>query len=192
MLPAPDAPLQQNDLLRLDRFLRSDACGDDAMGLSRAHGFLAAAVSGPEALAPDEWIRLVFDEPVFADGAQAEDMLGLAMRLYRDIEAGFRVGGRFRPVLEYVRDPGGASQVDAHAWCEGFLSGMRLFREHWTRAAQAMLEEPVGVIQRLARMRPERDEGYARLCDALPLAAEVVYLFWREENGRRAASADSA
>lgn len=192
MFPTQSSPLDQGDLLRLDRFLRSDACGDDAMGLSRAHGFLAAAVSGPEALAPDEWIRLVFDEPVFENGAQAEEMLGLAMRLYRDIEAGFRVSGHFRPVLEYVRDDGGAVQVDAHAWCEGFLSGMRLFREHWTRAAQALLQEPMDVVLRLARMRPGSDGQYARLCAALPVAAEAVYLFWREEKGRFAASGNPA
>ncbi len=177
------SPLQHADLLRLDRFLRSDACGSDAMGLSRAHGFLTAAVSGPEGLAPDEWIRLVFDEPVFASGEQAEEMLGLVLRLYRDIEAGLRVSGGFRPVLESLRDGEGAPQVDAHAWCEGFLSGMRLFREHWTRAAQTMLQEPLEVISRLAQMRPAREGRYAQLCEALPLAAEVVYLFWREQRG---------
>lgn len=181
MLPMQASPLEQADLLRLEHFLRSDACGGDAMGLSRAHGFLTAAVSGPEGLAPDEWIRLVFDEPVFASGEQAEEMLGLAMRLYRDIEAGLRVSGGFHPVLEYLRDGEAGPQVDAHAWCEGFLSGMHLFREHWTRAAQALLQEPLDVISRLARMRPGRDGRYTQLCEALPLAAEVVYLFWREQ-----------
>jgi uncharacterized protein len=186
MFPMHAFPLERADLLRLDRFLRSAACGSDAMGLSRAHGFLTAAASGPEGLAPDEWIRLVFDEPVFASGEQAQEMLGLAMRLYRDIEAGLRVSGGFRPVLEYLGDGEGAPRVDAHAWCEGFLSGMRLFREHWTGAAQAMLQEPLEVISRLARMRPARDGRYARLCEALPLAAEVIYLFWREEQARPA------
>jgi len=181
MLPTPTRPLQQGDLLRLENFLRSGACGGDAMGLSRAHGFLTAGVSGPEGLSPEEWIRLVFDEPVFESGEQAQEKLGLAMRLYRDIESSLGVSGRFHPVLEYVRDGSGGTQVDARVWCEGFISGMTLFREHWTEAARAVLREPLEVIFRLAQMRPGRGGRYAQLCEALPIAAEVVYLFWREE-----------
>lgn len=180
-LPETNRTLSQTDLLRLDRFLHSAACGRDAMGLSHAHGFLTAAVSGPEALAPDEWIRLVFDEPVFESGEEAQEMLGLVMRLYRDIESGLGSGGQFRPLLEYVRDGGGVTRVDAHVWCEGFMSGMTLFREHWTRADWQAMNEPLTVISRLAQLPVSADATYADLCAALPIAAEMVYLFWRDE-----------
>jgi len=180
-LPQASEILSQHELMQLDRFLHSAACGRDAMGLSHAHGFLTAAASGPEGLSPDEWIRLVFDEPVFESGEEAQDMLGLVMRLYHDIDSSLAVSGRFRPLLEYVRDGNGGTRVDARAWCEGFISGMTLFREHWTRAAREVLHEPLDVIFRLTQMPSASDERYAQWCEALPIAAEVVYLFWRAE-----------
>jgi uncharacterized protein len=186
MLPTHAPSLTQVELVRLDRFLHSESCGSAAMGLSRAHGFLTAAASGPEALEPGEWIRLVFDEPVFEDGEQAREMLGLAMRLYQDIELSLRADGQFRPVLEYVRDGSGATHMDAGPWCEGFISGMTLCREHWTHGARGVLDEPLSVIFRLAGARSGHDPGYVRLCDALPPAAEVMYRYWRSTSAGEA------
>ncbi len=179
-VPETRQVLSQTDLLRLDNFLRSAACGRDAMSLSHAHGFLTAAVSGPEGLSPDEWIRLVFDEPVFDSGEEAREMLGLVMRMYRDIESGLGASGRFLPLLEYVRDAGGATRIDARVWCEGFISGMTLFREHWTVAAREMLRQPLEVILHLPHMS-SADEAYPQWCEALPIAVEAIYLFWRAE-----------
>jgi len=119
MLPALPEALSQAELLRLDAFLHSPACGRDAMGLSHAHGFLTAVASGPEHLEPVAWLRLVFDEPVFENGAQAEDMLGLAIRLYQDIEASLDRPGSCHPVLDFVRSEAGELSVDASAWCRG-------------------------------------------------------------------------
>lgn len=185
-LPEASQILSQTDLLRLDRFLHSAACGRDAMGLSYAHGFLTAAVSGPEGLSPEEWIRLVFDEPVFESGEEAQEMLGLVMRLYRDIESGLGASGQFRPLLEVVRDGSGATHIDARVWCEGFVAGMTLFRELWTGAAREMLREPLEVVFRLTHMSSATDDRYPQWCEALPIAAEMVYLFWRGEKAARA------
>ena len=131
MLPAHTSPLKQSDLLALDAFLRSATCGRVAMGLSRAHGFLTATASGPEQLEPGEWLRLVFDEPVFESGDQADAMLGLAMRLYQEIETSLGEPGSFRPVLDFVGNDASGVAVDASAWCQGYLSGMSLCREQW-------------------------------------------------------------
>lgn len=180
MLPAPSTPLTQSDLTRLDQFLHSAACGADAMGLSRAHGFMTAAAIGPETVEAAEWIRLMFDEPVFESGAQADEMLGLALRLYRDIERDFAAQGCFRPVLEYVNDAAGATRLDARPWCRGFIDGMSLARNRWAAHAHGMLAEPLQVIFRLAQAEASDGADYAQLCEALPLAAEVVYLYWRQ------------
>jgi yecA family protein len=181
MLPAHAAPLTPADLTRLDDFLHSHACGRDAMGLSHAHGFLTAAVSGPETLEAAEWIRLMFDEPVFDSGEQAQEMLGLALRLYRQIEHTLDQDGQFRPVLEYVRTGAGDTRVEATAWCQGFISGMTLGRERWARRARSLLAEPLALIFRLAEAHRVGTADYAQWCAALPLAAEVVYRYWRAD-----------
>ena len=184
MLPARSQPLDQSDLLKLDAFLHSSACGREAMGLSRAHGFLTAAASGPEQLEPGEWLRLVFDEPVFASGEQAETMLGLAMRLYQEIETSLEAGleqpGSYRPVLDFVRDGADGVAVDATAWCQGYFSGMSLCRELWAMHGGRELNGLLAPIFELARHRGVvRDAPHRRLCDELPGTAESVYRYWR-------------
>lgn len=150
MLPETAQPLSQADLARLNQFLQSPACGGEAMGLSHAHGFLTAVASGPERLEPSEWLRLMFDEPVFESGDDAQEMLGLAMRLYDEIERGLRSEAGFRPVFEYVRNGAGATRVDAQLWCRGFVAGFALFRERWTRTARGALDMPLSMIFKLA------------------------------------------
>lgn len=182
MLPARPEALSQAELLRLDAFLHSPACGRDAMGLSHAHGFLTAVASGPERLEPGEWLRLVFDEPVFADGAQAEDMLGLAMRLYQDIESSLARPGGFRPVLEFQRNAAGEPTVDASAWCQGYRSGMTLCAEQWAIHGGQPLRSLLATIHTLARQPgPVLGALNSELCDQLPQAAEAIYRYWRTQ-----------
>ena len=181
MLPTQVPALDQADLIRLDAFLHSAACGREAMGLSRAHGFLTAAASGPEQLEPAEWLRLVFDEPVFENGEQAEAMLGLAIRLYQDIEDRLDRPGSFMPILDFVRDAGGGRAVDATAWCQGYFSGMSLCRELWAWHSSQGLDRLLAPILRLAAGHAVvNDPGYRRRCDELPASAEAVYRYWRE------------
>lgn len=186
MLPAHIQPLDQADLLRLDRFLHSPACGREAMSLSRAHGFLTAAASGPEQLEPGEWLRLMFDEPVFESGDEAESMLGLAMRLYCEIETTLDSVDGYRPVLDFVRD-GAGTAVDASAWCRGYFSGMSLCRELWALHADGELGYLLAPIHALARYRgAARDGRHRQLCGQLPSCAVSVYRYWREQGALHA------
>jgi uncharacterized protein len=182
MLPALPQALSQTERLRLDAFLHSAACGRDAMGLSHAHGFLTAVVSGPERLEPGEWLRLMFDEPVFRDGAQAEDMLGLAMRLYQEIEANLDRPGGFQPLLDHVRDAAGTTTIDASAWCRGYRAGMTLCEEHWAIHGGRSLRAALATIDALARHPGPLPAPLNRaLCDRLPQAAETIYRYWRAQ-----------
>ena len=185
MLPERAPPLNQTDLARLDRFLHTAACGQEAMGLSYAHGFLAAVASGPERLEPSEWLRLMFDEPVFETGDEAQRMLGLALRLFGEIEHDLRGDSGFRPVFETVHSHAGITYADAQRWCRGFVAGLSLFSECWTRDARATLHRPLSLIFQLAEVRGLPDPVYARLCDALPDAAESVYRYWQTDDRQR-------
>ena len=63
----------------------------------------------------------------------------------------------------------------------GFAAGLALFSERWTRSARATLNTPLELIFRLAETRGLPDAAYARLCDALPAAAESVYRYWQAQ-----------
>jgi uncharacterized protein len=179
MLPEQSQPLTQADIIRLDQFLRSDTCGKQAMGISFAHGFLTAIACGPEQLESAEWLRLMFDEPVFDDGDQSNEMLGIAVRLFAEIERGLRRETEYRAVLENIQGTNGSSYRDAQRWCLGFVEGLALFTELWTVDAKKTLQTPLEVVFQLAEIRAIPDESYQHLCKSLPDVAEATFLYWQ-------------
>jgi uncharacterized protein len=180
MHPESPRPLQQSDLHRLDQFLRSEACGNQAMSLSYAHGFMTSVASGPEPLGPDEWLRLMFDEPVFRNAEDGSEMLGLAVRLYAEIERGLSGDMMFRPVLDIVRSKQDPAFADAQRWCLGFVEGLRLFNEHWTPDARQSLLTPLEVLFQLAEIRGLPSDEYQHLCEVLPETAKAIFGYWRQ------------
>ena len=175
-------PLNQSDLSRLDRFLRSNACGKEAMGLSYAHGFLTAIASGPEQLDSAEWLRLVFDEPVFNSGVEGEELLNLALRLFSEIQQSLKNSLGFRPIFDHVRSHSNQIYADAQPWAMGFTDGIKLFAECWTTDANRALKSPLNFIFQLANTQGLPDNRYSKLCDAIPDAAEYIYCFWQAKS----------
>lgn len=178
MLPDSPAPLTRPELLRLEGFLHSHESGAGAMTLSRAHGFLTAIVSGPESLETDEWIRLIFDEPVFSDSGQAQDILGLIMRVHADIEGALPVPGQFRPIFEFS-GTGGGTAYRSGEWCQGYISAMALWSEPPVRSLSHALE-PLFLIAspQSSSQHALREAHYQQLCALLPPMAEAVYRHW--------------
>ncbi len=187
-LPDSPAPLTQPELLRLERFLHSNESGEGAMTLSHAHGFLTAIVSGPESFEAGEWIRLVFDEPVFSDSGQVQDILGLIVRLYASIEAALPVPGRFLPIFEYENPGGRGTAYRSEQWCQGYISAMALWAQPLTRTLQYTLE-PLFLITSLRGLAQQelQQAHYQELCALLPPMAEAVYRHWHGNAGPDAA-----
>ena len=92
-----DGALSEDDLDRLRDFL--DTMGPPAMNLESVDGFFAALICGPEMVMPGEYLPVVFGEDaVFADDAEAADMLGLLMRCRRR--------SKFEPPCRANSEPG--------------------------------------------------------------------------------------
>ena len=183
MHPVRSSKLTQQELLRLESFLRSSASGDSAMGLSRAHGFLTAIVSGPEDFEADEWIRLIFDEPVFDDSEQAQDILGLIMRLHADIEQALPIAGRYSPVFELHQTANAVTTYGSEEWCKGYISAMALWSASLPRALgnslkpMFLIANPQGQAQYALRA-----ERYDEMCASLPHMVEAIYHYWHGES----------
>jgi yecA family protein len=116
MHPDRSSKPTQPELLGLESFLRSRSSGDSAMNLSRAHGCLAAIVSGPKQFEAGEWIRLIFDKPVFDDSEQAQDILGLIMRLHVDIEHALPIAGRHSPIFGFEQIANAVPAYGSEEW----------------------------------------------------------------------------
>lgn len=177
-------PLNQADLTRLDHFLRDNACGQDVMGLSYAHGFLSAIAAGPEPLEPEEWLRLVFAEPVFHSGNEGQEMLVLTQRLFSEIDHSLSTNVGFSPVFDKVQTLDQPRYDDAQAWCLGFTDGLKLFSESWTEEANSNLRGPLAIIFNLADIRGQPGPAYEKLCQTVPDAAEYIYCYWKKSTNQ--------
>jgi uncharacterized protein len=118
------------DLEALDAFLLSDRSPENSMGLSDLDGFLTAIVIGPEVLAPGEWLPPIWggDEPVFADSAEAQTILGTILGRYNQIAAGMDAEPlRFDPLFWIARE----GHVIVTDWAAGFLDAVKLRAKAW-------------------------------------------------------------
>jgi len=123
-----EIPLDQIDLEALGSFLESDDAPEGTMSLSELDGFLTAIAVGPEAIAPDEWLPIVWNgaQPQFATEVQAKVILGSIISRYDEIVTN-RTGGLFKPILEYDVD----DSLLPFGWARGFFEGVGLRAEAW-------------------------------------------------------------
>jgi uncharacterized protein len=128
---APSAgALSEDEFDRLSDFLQ--AMGPPAMNLESVDGFFAALICGPEMVMPSEYLSEVFGEgAVFADDAEAGDMLGLLMRHWNTIASALLrtldVPEVYLPVLQENAD-GVALGND---WACGFMRGVGMRPASW-------------------------------------------------------------
>ncbi len=195
---ALDEPLSDAELDELEGFLASDAVPQDCMDLEMLDGYLTAIVSGPEAIQPSEWLPGVWSEggrsasPAYSSSEQAQRIMGLVLRHMVGIQRTLSESPtRFRPLL-YLPDEktrGDKSPAEAAAWCEGYMSGVKLRDEEWQPLYDAQdARDWIFPIEALAF--GEQDPEFAEwiddkdkrtsLVDELPVAAVLIYRFWQE------------
>jgi len=128
----PDGPLTDAELDELDRFLMSDATGEDAMDISMLDGFLTALAVGPNTLPPARWMPLVWGgDVVWSSPQQMERVTTLIFRHANDILFYLRDDPEtFEPLL-YEREEEGRKVPVIDEWCIGFVKGMALDEPGW-------------------------------------------------------------
>lgn len=130
------AGISQADLILLEDFLDSPACGPASMDIAALDGFLTAVVIGPRLIMPFEWMRWIWDSdegealPEFDNGEQASRIMSIVMHHHHSIAQAFASDPEsFEPM--FWRDVGhGAEQ-----WCTGFMIGYDLDSTSWTLLA---------------------------------------------------------
>lgn len=137
----PNAPLADEELDELDRFLMSDAVNEEALDISMLDGFLTALAVGPNNLPPSLWMPVVWGGPMrWESEAQAKRMMSLVFRHANDILFTLRsYPDEFEPLL-YERDHHGETIPIIDEWCTGFVMGIELDEEAW----QPLLESEEG------------------------------------------------
>src|SRR3954452_16609746 len=196
---ALDEPLTETELDELESFLASDAVPHDCMDLEMLDGYLAAIVSGPEAIQPSEWLPQVWSEgsrsaaAAFANNDQAQKIMALVLRHMVGIQRTLGESPtRFKPLL-YMPDEKARNEKtppEASAWCEGYMAGVKLRDDEWQPLYDAQdARDWIFPIEALAfgDQDPELAEWIddkekrASLVDELSVASVLIYRFWQEK-----------
>lgn len=195
---ALDEPLSDAELDELESFLASDAVPQDCMDLEMLDGYLTSIVSGPEAIQPSEWLPGIWSEggrttsPAYASSEQAQRIMGLVLRHMVGIQRTLSESPtRFRPLL-YLPDERARNDkapAEGTAWCEGFMSGVKLRDDEWQPLYDAQdARDWIFPVEALAfgDQDPEfaewieDKEKRTSLVEELPVAAVLIYRFWQE------------
>ena len=153
----------------LRALLMSDRVSPDRMTLSEMDGYLTGITVGPAPPPPDEWVPVIFGEPlpVWQDEEEGGLFGATILRRLFQIANGLdtdppRVG------LWLDRDADGT--VDPTAWANGFLHAIALAPERWL--SMFKVEEGMTFLMPiLAYSNPEADLDEAD--DILPLNEEM-------------------
>jgi uncharacterized protein len=189
----PGTGSPQLDLL--EAWLASDRAPEDAMGLSELDGFLTGIVVGPQTIMPSEWLPLLWggDEPVFADAAEAETVLGAVMARYNEIIHGLQDGA---DILEPLFLTDAEDEVIADFWAEGFLEAVSLRPAAWdplfSHRDAGPLMTPILLLARdpedldLEIDEERLDELLAEAADMIAPCVVAIDWFWkaRRAHGR--------
>jgi len=195
---ALDEPLSDAELDELESFLASDAVPQDCMDLEMLDGYLTAIVSGPEDIQPSEWLPGVWSEggrsgaPAFSGNEQAQHVMGLILRHMVGIQRTLRESPtRFRPLLYLPDDKARSDKApgEATAWCEGYMSGVKLRDDEWQPLYDAHdARDWIFPVEALAY--GDQDPEFAEwiddkdkrgsLVEELPVAAVLIYRFWQD------------
>lgn len=140
--------LPDEELARLDAFLKSPVMADDTMPLVTLDGYLTAVVIGPTTLLPSQWFPGIWGVKqqgrIFDSLESAQQITGLIMQRYNVIIASFEYDAdAYEPLFghhqpETGRDP----LVEAQMWAYGFMRGVALSVKDW----QVLFDDPQGAV----------------------------------------------
>ncbi len=182
---SPDTPtLNDEELAELDAFLLSDACDDEVLSVDEVHGFFTALQVGPQSMAEEEWLPLVWGEPQFTDDAQRQRLLGMLQRLYRDIDTVLKAGLDYEPLAVEVEE-NGVDVVAFEGWCFGFMLGVETCQSEWDKLPKDE-ENLLAPMAQLALLNSDEepemdDEEYESWVELLPGAVLGLYSYWHGE-----------
>lgn len=163
MIPPNDlfSPLTEQEYEELDEFLLSLDNDEGIFCVSELDGFFTAVVSGPEMIAPSQWLPMIWGDdeaaPEWESEKAFERIFGLLIRLMNSISATLMEEPmEFEPCfLETIVEGESCAIVDE--WCEGYMKAVALHPEGWA-------EMPMAYEDYLAPMLMfTTDEGWDQL-----------------------------
>lgn len=199
-----DAPLSEAEFATLDAFLSDEEAPSDCMDTSMLDGYLAAVVSGPSLIMPNEMLRWIWDteggqeSPEFKSNKEAQTIIGLIMRHHQHVNATFSNAPHdYRPRI-LQREHEGRLIPIIDEWCSGYYLGMALDLQAWTplMLSQPKLFAPILTygtddgFQTLANKPFDADLHQAN-ADSLVDTACQIHAFWLAQRRQQMARGET-
>jgi uncharacterized protein len=180
--------VSEEDLTVLERFLMSERAPAECMQLSDLDGFLTGIVIGPERIAPEEWLPLVWHgEPEFDTPAEAAKINGIVLARHEEILWTLTQSPEeFAPIFWQDED-GEPIAVD---WAEGFLEAIRLRPDSWTPLFESkdhsVVVTPIAALWQDDDAQSDLDDAEearlrAEATDLVPAAVIAIFRYWRRQ-----------
>jgi uncharacterized protein len=176
-----DQEFTEDDLDRLDQFLMSKGM-DEAMSVDELHGFLTAVLCTPELIPPSQWLAQVWggEEPAFSSLEEAQDIVGMIMRLNNDVAARLSMG-EFDPVFMEEMRGDGKMALAPFGWCFGFVQGMQLQPDAWRDETLNEFLMPIVILSESIEGDPsvnallDDEEAIEEMTGMIPPAVAAIY-----------------
>ncbi len=134
---------------QLAEFLASDGRPEGTMIYPELHGFLFSVCACPEAIPPDEWLPLVFNNEAanYADEAESEAITAAVMALYSEIHEQVIADELALPQWCTVLEPpleNFGDEAPLAYWARGFLDGHEWLSEIWEACVSESADDELG------------------------------------------------
>ena len=141
--------MNEADTRLLTQYLDSPERPDRTLKFHELQGFLFAIACSPEPIAPSEWLPLIGNEEGlnFADEGEAQEILGLVMALYNEVNAAVLERSNILPTgCAFEKDISKEFEDDSaiSQWSRGFASGHDWLVEVWEGYLFGKLDEECG------------------------------------------------
>lgn len=169
--------MNKADRRLLAEFLEHPTRPDGTLRFHELQGFLFAIASSPEMIPPSEWLPMIGDDEGlnFADQDEAQEILGLVMALYNEVNTAVLERSSTPPtgcafdkdILKNFEDDSPISQ-----WSRGFASGHDWLAEVWEEYLFDELDEECGATLMVLSFFGSRRLANAYFSDMRPSRLE--------------------
>lgn len=175
-------PLTEAELDRLEELLDSDLFQGRAMLLDELQGFCCGIASGPDPVAPSEWLPIALGEaPQYRSQDDETEVVQLVLRFYAETATALDEGRMPELILYPVDEDGDA--YDYAPWADAYLLGTDIGPRPWLEAADDYAEELAELLEPFFLLNGALEEDMRKAGEAWLSAAE-------EARARSAAEAE--
>lgn len=180
--------LSEAELERLTALLAANR-NPGALSFEGIDGLFCALIASPALVMPHEYLPVILggtlgEGGLLGDLAGVQEMMGLLMRLWNAIAQDFE-----RETFHVAhRDEPGEDGVPGRAWARGYMHGVRLAREGWSRILHDEREELVRYVPIVAGevdpdwpKEPLTEEQSSAMWTDMLAGAARAYRYFKED-----------